>query len=1073
MTMIDNYGLKTFLRTLVPGEKPNIDIVAIHGLNPKNKENHAERTWESGGKLWLRDFLPKKLPQARIFLYGYNSNVAIQSSAAGIRDQAQNLLSRLWLERKGCETRPILFIAHSLGGIVVKEALVQAKLGDVYSSIFKATFGVVFFGTPHRGSPLARIGDVFAKVARAVLNTPNNTFMNALKKDDLYATELSSNFQQIQEQYQYLNFYETLPLKSFNLIVEKSSAVLGLPDTREKKIALNANHEEICRFASEDDENYRHVSAFLVDLVKTRMDFEEQSIVESFNSLSSTLMDGLVEEREPSFFMVPYMRNEVFVNRGPIIEKLKDRILPIGESHSRVALFGLGGVGKSQVAIEIAYQMHTELPHVSVFWIHANSIERFREGYHNIIDECNIPGRNEENCDKMALFKYWLEKEHKEWLLIIDNADEASLFASKAELSREKTGADQSILQYLPESPHGSILITTRNRAAGVKFTRNLSPELVEVNTMTEDESSRLIRSALLDDIPTDEEIYEISDLLGHLPLALAQATAFMQENVLTISEYIELYKDSDETQMDLLSEPFETLGRDSQVPNAVTTTLIISINQIKKKDPKAIDILSLVAFIDQHDIPKSLIQAKVKRPLDFTKALGTLKAFSLITANERGNFSLHRLVQLVLRKWLIIEDKFEDQAIQAMDVLAELFPNAKFEHLAICKAHFTHAFSVLKFIPELHGKLLRRRLYLQEGIAFYLWTQGYYDEAEKLDLLIVEENVKEFGMEHPETLESFESLAATYEQQARWSEAARLDQHVLEVRERTLGPTHDLTLTIKSCLAKLYSKQGRHEEAETMVMDVLKTRQSILGADHKYTITTMANLGIICRRMDKFEQAEKFMHHAWDWRKKNLGVDHEDTLDVASTLAVIYTDQNELQKAEQLTLQTLEAQGRQLGPKHPATLITKGNLVSIYQSMEEWKKAEELARNVTKDHIELLGPSHYETLLEKQKLVDIYLQQGFVEQSDALGDEVTRDSIRRLGLDHPFTIECMHDTAITRKRQSRDAEAIQLMIKVVNWREKSLGPYHDDTLMPFKMLCDWCGADEAIEMLLDAAEMR
>lgn len=165
---------------------------------------------------------------------------------------------------------------------------------------------------------MARIGDVFAKVARAVLNTPSNTFMNALKKDDLYATELSSNFQQIQEQYQYLNFYETLPLKSFNLvskylpftaaldahpiqIVERSSAVLGLPDTREKKIALNANHEEICRFASEDDENYRHVSAFLVDLVKTRMDFEEQSIVERFNSLGSTLVDGSVEEHEPSF----------------------------------------------------------------------------------------------------------------------------------------------------------------------------------------------------------------------------------------------------------------------------------------------------------------------------------------------------------------------------------------------------------------------------------------------------------------------------------------------------------------------------------------------------------------------------------------------------------------------------------------------------------------------------------------------------------------------------------------------------------------------------------------------------
>lgn len=75
-------------------------IVAVHGLNPKNKANHAETTWESGGKIWLRDFLPKKLPHSRIFLYGYNSNVGIQSSAAGVREQAQNLLNRLWLERQ-------------------------------------------------------------------------------------------------------------------------------------------------------------------------------------------------------------------------------------------------------------------------------------------------------------------------------------------------------------------------------------------------------------------------------------------------------------------------------------------------------------------------------------------------------------------------------------------------------------------------------------------------------------------------------------------------------------------------------------------------------------------------------------------------------------------------------------------------------------------------------------------------------------------------------------------------------------------------------------------------------------
>ena len=710
---------------------------------------------------------------------------------------------------------------------------------------------------------------------------------------------------------------------------------------------------------------------------------------------------------------------------------------------------------------------------MSIFWIHASSIDRFRECCCKIVDECDIPGGNDEKCDKMSLFKKWLEKEPGGWFLIIDNADEASLFTPKGELSqpRSKAGGEPSIIEYLPESPRGSILITTRNRAAGVRFTKSQAADLVEVQTMTEEESSRLIKSTLTDCIPTDSEINELAGLLGHLPLALAQAAAFMQENVLTASEYIELYKESDETQMDLLSEPFAALGRDSAVPNAVVTTFIVSINQIKERDPKAIEILSLVAFVDQHDIPKSLIQGKLKRPLELTKALGTLKSFSLVITNEQGNLSLHRLVQLVMRKWLIIEDKFEDQAIQAMDIIAGLFPNATFEQLSICAAYLPHAQSVLNFLPELHDKLLRRRLYLQEGIAYYLWTQGYYNEGEKLDLLILEENKKEFGMEHPETLESIEGLAATYESQGKWSEAEKLDRHVVETREKHQGPAHTLTLNSKLNLAKVCSKQGRSKEAEDSILEVLGTSKSTYGAEHESTIDAIACLGSVYADLCQFGQAEDLAKHAWEWRKIKFGTDNEFTLESATRLGYIYTEQGRLSEAEQLMLQTTQAQEKGLGPSHPRTLNGKTSLVSIYKAKEEWDKAEKLALYIIKEYSRRVGSTHYDTLLERLKLVEIWFHKGLVEQADKLEDEVLMDSIRGLGLNHPFTLECMHGMAITRKRQKRDREAIQFLVQVVSRRERDLGPYHDDTLMPFGILCEWCGQDEAFEMLFEAEQ--
>lgn len=708
---------------------------------------------------------------------------------------------------------------------------------------------------------------------------------------------------------------------------------------------------------------------------------------------------------------------------------------------------------------------------MSVFWVHASSIDRFRDGYHDIMDKCNIPGRDNDKCDKMLLLKEWLEKEHKNWLLIIDNADDASLFTSKGELSRSKpkTGTGQSILEYLPESPHGSILITTRDRAAGVKFTRTRADDLVEVNIMTPEEADSLIRSALTSDTSTDVEILQLAGLLGHLPLALAQAAAFMHENMVSASEYIELYNDSDETQMDLLSESFETLGRDSEVPNAVTTTFIVSINQIREQDSKAIDILCLVAFVDQHDIPKSLIQGKVKRPLDLTKSLGTLKSFSLVSANERGNFSLHRLVQLVMRKWLIIEDKFQDQAMQAMDIAAELFPNAKFEQWSLCAVYLPHAQSILRFLPEVHGEDLRRRLYLQEGIAYYLWTQGYYDEAENLDLLIVEENKKEYGMEHPETLESIEGLASTNENQGRWTEAEKLDRYLVETREKNLGPMHERTLGNKSNLAETLSKLGRRTEAETLMLEVLEARKSLFGVDDESTIDATANLGSIYIDMREFEKAEDLLNRAWEWRKKAIGANHETTLSTASTLGLVYNLQGRMQEAEILLLETSQAKESILGTNSPSTLTSKGNLISVYQNLEKWEEAKKLALDVIQEHKKRVGPMHYDTLVEKMKLVDIHYNQGSVEQADALEDEVLQDSTDRLGTEHPFTVDCMHRAAETYKRQGRHEQAIQLLVHVTNWRERTLGPYHDDTLLPFGTLCEWCGQDKAIEMLFEA----
>jgi hypothetical protein len=173
-----------------------------------------------------------------------------------------------------------------------------------------------------------------------------------------------------------------------------------------------------------------------------------------------------------------------------------------------------------------------------VFWVSASNITRFHEGYTSTFDK-HISLDAEEKCDKLTRVKDWLDQEHHDWVLIIDNADETALFGGSKAGKEDDEAA--SILKFLPVSQHGVTLITTRNRAAGVKFTKGLANTLIEVQPMTSEKSKCLIKRTVTDRYLEESDMDELSALLGHLPLTIVQAAAFMQESLISISEYIEL----------------------------------------------------------------------------------------------------------------------------------------------------------------------------------------------------------------------------------------------------------------------------------------------------------------------------------------------------------------------------------------------------------------------------------------------------------------------------------------------------------------------------------------------------
>ncbi|KAF7553925.1 hypothetical protein G7Z17_g3294 [Cylindrodendrum hubeiense] len=598
-----------------------------------------------------------------------------------------------------------------------------------------------------------------------------------------------------------------------------------------------------------------------------------------------------------------------------ILQQLKDQLYhkqPQTGSGSqlRASLYGLGGVGKSQVARAYAHWLHEKQPDVSVFWVYASNAERFRQAFMSIAQHYHFPGYDDPTLNVLLLVKRWLEhKDRGQWLMVIDNADDTQLFFPSLQEPEVVTSTSQEehLGLYIPECVHGSVLVTTRNKQVGLKFAKGNPP--IEVGAMYGEESEQLLRAHLRDRNVASSELAELSARLEYLPLALVQAAAFIEMNTMAFSEYLGFLNRSDQSLADMLSEEFETVGRDSETPCSVTKTWMLSFEHIQKRNSLAIDLLSLMSFFNRHDISSEFLASyseqqgqKERGEMQLQKALGLLKAFSFVTPRKDQSLDVHRLVQLVSQKWLAKKGRVRHFAGQALLTVSHAYPFGNYENWVTCRKYLPHVYAVLQF--EGTGSRDERlgKATLLDSAAAYLHYQGQWVEAEKFQLQAVELRREEFGLDHPSTLTSMANLASTYRNQGRWDEAEKLEVQVMETNRMKLGVNHPDTLSSMANLASTFRDQGRWEEAEKLEgrwdeaekleIQVMETRKIILGVDHPDTLISIANLASTYRSQGRWEEAEK--------------------------------NQGRWEEAEELEVLVMETRKTKLGPNHPDTLTTE-----------------------------------------------------------------------------------------------------------------------------------------------------
>ncbi|KAF8514361.1 hypothetical protein BU17DRAFT_52637 [Hysterangium stoloniferum] len=259
----------TGLKELYCGDNPIVDIVAIHGL-----DGHRERSWTGeNGKLWLRDFLPKKMPCCRILTYGYDANThgCSQFSSETIEDHGETLISKLVLLRRGSNSleRAIIFIAHSLGGVILKCALnyschAGSNINPDYYSISLSTWGVIFLGTPHLGAHIAELASTILKICSFVQKV-NMKVLNVLEPNSVVLQRHLHQYISISDSFDTKFFYETyetkIPLGTSKVLVPKSAAVV--PGLKGEAISMSKNHIGMTKFEDADDEDFKTVAEHL------------------------------------------------------------------------------------------------------------------------------------------------------------------------------------------------------------------------------------------------------------------------------------------------------------------------------------------------------------------------------------------------------------------------------------------------------------------------------------------------------------------------------------------------------------------------------------------------------------------------------------------------------------------------------------------------------------------------------------------------------------------------------------------------------------------------------------------
>ncbi len=742
---------------------------------------------------------------------------------------------------------------------------------------------------------------------------------------------------------------------------------------------------------------------------------------------------------------VPYRCNLFFTGREDVLAHLYTVLRSSKAAALTQAISGLGGIGKTQIAVEYAYRSRDH--YQAIFWVNASTRDALSADFVILAVLLSLPEQHEQDQDIVVrAVKRWLST-HKHWLLILDNVDDLDM-----------------IVDFLPMHGRGDVLLTTRLQASGT------IAQSIEVEKMGLDEGvTFLLRrtkviapGASLDEAMKENQAQaaEIVAVLDGLPLALDQAGAYIEETRCGLSQYLSLYG----------TRRKELLLRRGRFPvdhpNSVVATWSLSFQQVEQESLAAADLLHILAFLNPEAIPEEIItlgavelgpelEEVASDPLKFDKIIELLLSYSLIRRTpEVRSLSIHRLVQAVLKDGMDtdIQRLWAERAIRAVN---RAFPEVELQTWERCRRCLPHV-QICAMYSEEYTLSFPEAARLFNEAASYLVVHASYEQAERLLLRVLAIRQELLEANHPDTARTLNDLGALYRNQGKYQDAESLLQKALTIRQQVLGTEHpDVAQTLHN-LASLYRAQGAYEKAEPFYLQALHIRETTLGVDHPLVAQSYYGLAKLYHSQEKYQQAEELCKQALHMQEQRLGDDHPTIASTLNILAKIYQGQNKLDQAKEMNLRALWIRERTSGEDHPHVAIILNNLVEIYHAEGRYHEAEPLIARSLRIHEQSLGSEHPYMAYSLSNLAENFFLRGDYAQAESNYKKALVIREQNLGFNHPRTASTYHNLARLYSVLERYEEAESFYRKAVSILKQAFGPYHPavaDTLEQYAIL--------------------